>query len=40
LGLNHPKYNPFINTLGVAYSIIIPLIFALMPISMYLGWIK
>jgi succinate dehydrogenase / fumarate reductase, cytochrome b subunit len=40
LGINHPKYTPFINALGIGYSIIIPLIFALMPISMYLGWIK
>lgn len=40
LGLNHPKYTPFINKLGVVYSIIIPLVFALMPIAMYAGWIK
>ncbi|MES2795924.1 MAG: succinate dehydrogenase cytochrome b subunit [Bacteroidota bacterium] len=40
IGLNHPKYMPFINKLGIGFSIIVPLIFASMPISMYLGWIK
>jgi succinate dehydrogenase / fumarate reductase, cytochrome b subunit len=35
-GINHKKYTPIINALGVGYSIIIPLIFALMPILMYL----
>ncbi len=40
LGLNHKKYTPLIKTTGVAFSIIIPLIFAAMPIAMYLGWIK
>jgi succinate dehydrogenase / fumarate reductase, cytochrome b subunit len=40
IGWNHPKYTPFIKVVGVGFSIIIPLIFALMPISMHLGWIK
>lgn len=40
LGWNHPKYNPLIVKVGVAFSIIIPFIFALMPISIYFGWIK
>lgn len=39
LGLNHKKYTPFIKGLGMAFSIIVPLTFALMPISMYLEWI-
>ncbi len=37
LGLNHKKYTPFIQSLGLAYSIIVPLLFALIPILMYLG---
>ena len=40
LGLNHIKYNKIIETLGVAFAIIVPLVFALMPISIYLGLVK
>ncbi|MFA6261591.1 MAG: succinate dehydrogenase cytochrome b subunit [Bacteroidia bacterium] len=40
LGLNHPRYNAFIHTIGVAYSILIPFIFALMPLAMHFGFIK
>ncbi len=36
LGINNTKYNGMIQTAGVAYSILIPLIFALMPIVIYL----
>ncbi|MFK8009272.1 MAG: succinate dehydrogenase cytochrome b subunit [Saprospiraceae bacterium] len=36
LGLNHKKYTPFINGLGTAYSILIPLGFAIIPIVFYL----
>ena len=40
LGLNHPKYNGLISQVGIWFSIIISLVFATMPVSMYLGWIK
>lgn len=40
LGLNHKNYTPLIKKTGVAFSILIPFIFALMPILMYLGIIK
>jgi succinate dehydrogenase / fumarate reductase, cytochrome b subunit len=40
LGLNHKKYTPAIKTVGLWFSIIVPFIFALMPIVMYLGLIK
>jgi len=40
LGLNHLKYNGIISFVGTAFSIIVPLIFALMPIAIYLGWIN
>jgi succinate dehydrogenase / fumarate reductase cytochrome b subunit len=40
LGLNHKVYTPIIKKTGVAFSIIIPFIFALMPILMFLGIIK
>ncbi len=37
LGLNHVKYNGVITIAGTAFSIIVPLLFALMPITIYLG---
>ena len=40
LGINHSRYTPIIAVLGTAFSIIVPSLFAAMPISMYLGWIK
>lgn len=40
LGLNHKKYTPLIKSVGMGFSILIPLIFASMPVSMYLGIIK
>ncbi|MBW7936217.1 MAG: succinate dehydrogenase cytochrome b subunit [Flavobacteriales bacterium] len=40
LGLNHSKYNPIIKTVGFAFSIVCPLVFAMMPISMYFGLIQ
>lgn len=39
LGLNHQKYNSIISFLGTAFSIVVPLIFALMPIAIYFNWI-
>ncbi|MEO5584241.1 MAG: succinate dehydrogenase cytochrome b subunit [Flavobacteriales bacterium] len=40
LGLNHPKYNGAIAFCGAAFSIIVPLLFASMPVTMYLGLVK
>ncbi|MBI2270650.1 MAG: succinate dehydrogenase cytochrome b subunit [Bacteroidetes bacterium] len=40
LGLNNKKYTPVINLVGTAFSIIIPFIFAIMPLAMYMGWVK
>lgn len=37
LGLNHKKWTPLIKTVGRAYSIIVPLGFAAIPIFMYLS---
>jgi succinate dehydrogenase / fumarate reductase cytochrome b subunit len=36
LGLNHLKYNPAIRFVGRAFAIIVPVLFALIPILMYL----
>ena len=40
LGWNHKKYTPIIKAVGFWYSIIISLIFASMPVAIYLGLIK
>lgn len=39
LGLSNSRYIKIVNSLGFAYSIVVPLIFALMPIAMKLGWV-
>lgn len=39
LGLNHVKYNGVISFVGKAFSIVVPFVFALMPIAVYFGWI-
>lgn len=40
LGMNHKKYTPTIKTIGYAFSIIVPILFALMPIALHFGWVK
>ena len=35
LGINHKKYTPFIQFLGKAYSIVIPLLYAVLPLYFY-----
>jgi succinate dehydrogenase / fumarate reductase, cytochrome b subunit len=35
LGLNHQKYNPVISFVGKAFSIVVPALFALIPIMMF-----
>ncbi len=39
-GVNHKKYTPIIKAIGFGYSLIICLLFAAMPIAMYLKWIE
>jgi succinate dehydrogenase / fumarate reductase cytochrome b subunit len=36
LGLQHPKYTPIVKFLGLAYGILVPLLFAAMPVFLYL----
>ena len=38
MGWKHKKYAGAIENIGIGFSIIVPLIFALMPIFMYFGW--
>jgi succinate dehydrogenase / fumarate reductase cytochrome b subunit len=40
LGVHNKRWNVLISTLGYAFSIIVPLLFALMPLSFYFGWIS
>lgn len=39
-GINHKRYTPIIKAIGLAFSIIVPLLFALMPLAFYLDWIN
>ena len=40
IGIHNKKINGLIHSVGVGFSIIVPLLFALMPLSFYIGWIK
>ena len=40
LGINHKKYTPLIKSIGVVFAILIPFVFALMPILMHFNIIK
>jgi succinate dehydrogenase / fumarate reductase, cytochrome b subunit len=40
IGVSNKKYLAFLNAVGIGFSIIVPLAFALMPVSFYLGWLK
>lgn len=40
VGINNPKYTTLLETVGYGFSIIVPLAFAMMPISMHLGWVN
>lgn len=39
LGFNHSKYNPIILFFGTAFSCVVPFVMAMMPVSIYFGWI-
>lgn len=40
LGVHNSRYIKLLVVLGNAFSIIVPLIFALMPIAIYLKWVE
>ncbi len=40
LGVTNKRYCGLISSTGMAFSIIVPLAFAMMPISFYLGWLS
>jgi succinate dehydrogenase / fumarate reductase, cytochrome b subunit len=40
LGINHKRYTPIIKTIGTAYTVIICILFALMPLAFHFHWIQ
>jgi succinate dehydrogenase / fumarate reductase cytochrome b subunit len=36
LGISHPKYNPLIKIVGITFSIVVPTLFAIIPVVLYL----
>jgi succinate dehydrogenase / fumarate reductase, cytochrome b subunit len=39
MGINHKKYTPIIKVVGIGFSVIVCVLFCLMPLGFYLGWI-
>jgi succinate dehydrogenase / fumarate reductase cytochrome b subunit len=39
LGLHNGRYLRLVNGVGIAFAIIVPLAFAMMPVSMYFNWV-
>jgi succinate dehydrogenase / fumarate reductase cytochrome b subunit len=40
LGVHNNRYLHLLNAVGIGFAIVVPLAFAMMPISMYLEWVK
>jgi succinate dehydrogenase / fumarate reductase, cytochrome b subunit len=40
IGVSNKRYLALLNVIGIGFSIIVPLAFAMMPVSFYLGWLK
>jgi succinate dehydrogenase / fumarate reductase cytochrome b subunit len=40
LGVHNKRYNALLSSVGYAFAIIVPLAFALMPVSFFAGWIQ
>jgi succinate dehydrogenase / fumarate reductase cytochrome b subunit len=39
VGVHNNKYNKLLVNLGYGFSILVSILFALMPVSMYFGWV-
>jgi succinate dehydrogenase / fumarate reductase cytochrome b subunit len=39
IGVHNKRYNTLLSAIGYAFAIIVPLAFAMMPVSFYLGWV-
>lgn len=40
MGVHNKRYVAMLKAIGYGFSVIVPLAFAMMPISMYFGWVK
>jgi succinate dehydrogenase / fumarate reductase cytochrome b subunit len=40
LGVHNERYLRMLNAIGIGFSVIVPLAFALMPISLYFNWVQ
>lgn len=40
IGVHNKRWIGVVKGLGVAFSIIVPILFALMPVSIYFGWVN
>jgi succinate dehydrogenase / fumarate reductase, cytochrome b subunit len=40
LGINHKRYTPIIKTVGTVYTVVVCILFALMPLAFFLGWLQ
>lgn len=40
LGVHNKRYIVLIKATGLAFSVIVPFVFAMMPVSMYMGWVS
>ncbi|MEO5682078.1 MAG: succinate dehydrogenase cytochrome b subunit [Chitinophagaceae bacterium] len=40
LGVHNKRYIALLQSMGVGFSVLVPLVFAMMPISMYMRWIS
>jgi len=40
MGVHNKRYVTLLNGVGIGFSITVPLLFALMPVSMYMQWVK
>jgi len=39
LGINHKKYTPLIKNVGIGFSVLICLVFIMMPLALHFGWV-
>ncbi|QEC43726.1 succinate dehydrogenase cytochrome b subunit [Pseudobacter ginsenosidimutans] len=40
IGVHNNKYLKMVKSIGIGFSIIVPIVFALMPIACYFGWVR
>ncbi len=40
IGVSNKRYVSMLSIIGIGFSVLVPLVFALMPVSFYLGWLQ